>query len=198
MLKRVKNFFARERGLSQAQMATLGQLPPDDRLAELGIILHDLCVKNAARFVEEEHQRADSPFRDLPESDLFHEMLVMSFWVFEWLSKGKHQGLMDLVHRQYSTSFVWGRESSHEELTNSMREKFRTYDEAWDDYSGHQDVFARQAVGIIFGGRRVAPSSQAAFWLISHADRTMKGFAEVKRSVDRLLEDIAPFSGKDP
>ena len=70
-----------------------------------------------------------------------------------------------------------------------MRGKFRIYDEAWDDYSGHQDVFARQAIGIIFGGQQVAAAAQAAFWLISHADRTMKDFAAVNKSVALLLDN---------
>jgi len=178
-------------------MAALGRIPPGDRVAELGIVLHDLCVKTAARFVEDERRRADSPFRAIPESDLFHEMLIMSFWVFEWLCKGKQQELMDLVYRRYTTTFVWGRDSSHKELTDSMREKFRTYDEAWDDYSGHQDLFARQAIVIIFGGRKIEEAAQAAFWLISHADRAMQDFAEVIKSADVLLKHSAPVSGED-
>jgi hypothetical protein len=189
VLKRIKAFLARQPGLSCDQMAALGRLAPDDRLAELGGVLHDLCVKTAARFVEEDHLRADSPFKDLPKSDLFHELLVMNFWVFERLFKGKRQELMDHLYRQYRVSFVWGRESSHHELMDSARGKFQTYDQAWDDYSGHQDVFARQAIGIIFGGQQLAAAPQAAFWLISHTDRTMKDFAAVKKSVDLLLKE---------
>jgi len=191
VLKCIKAFFAQERGLSRDQIAALGRLPLENRRAELGVVLHDLCVKTAARFVEEEHRRADSPFGDLPKSDLFHEMLVMNFWVFERLFKGKKQALMDHLYRHYRVSFVWGRESSRKELMDSVRGKFRTYDTAWDDHSGHQDVFARQAIGIIFGGQQLAAAPQAAFWLISHADRTMKDFAEVKKSVDLLLAERA-------
>lgn len=191
MLSRIKNFFMPEKGLSKEQLATLGALPPEERLAQLGIVLHDICVKRAAGFVEEEHRRADSPFRDLPKTELFHEMLVMSFWVFEWLFKGKRQPLMDAVYRHYNASFVWGWESSHKELMDSMRVKFKTYDKAWDDYSGHQDVFARQAIGIIFHGEQIATARQAAFWVIIFADRTMKDFTEIRKSVDLLLGEEA-------
>ena len=90
-----------------------------------------------------------------------------------------------------ATSFVWGWESSHKELMDSMRAKFRTYDKSWDDHTGHLDVFARQAIGIIFGGRQIAAAPQAAFWLISYADQTMKDFAKIRDSVDRLLSDPA-------
>ena len=170
-------------------MTALSRVPPEQRLAELGVVLHDLCVRRAERFVQEELRRAESPFRDLPGSDLFHEMLVLNFWVFERLFKGKKPALMDHLYRRYTVSFVWGRESSHQELMDSVRGKFRTYDQAWDDYSGHQDVFARQVIGIVFGGQQIAAASQAAFWLISHTDRTMKDFAEIKKSVDLFLKE---------
>jgi hypothetical protein len=189
VLKRIGSFFAQENGLNRDQMAALSGLPPDERLVQLGAVLHDICVKTAARFVEEEHRRPDSPFRELPQSDLFHEMLVMNFWVFEWLFKAKRQAVMDHLYRRYSASFVWGRESTHKELMDSMSAKFRTYEKAWDDYSGHQDVFARQAIGIIFGGQQIATAKQAAFWLIIYADQTMKNFTEIKKSADLLLRD---------
>ncbi|MHB8834265.1 MAG: hypothetical protein ACYC9Y_00910 [Candidatus Methylomirabilia bacterium] len=189
MLNRLMSFFVKEKGLGKDQMATLSGLPPEERLARLGIVLHDICVKKAAGFVEEEHQRADSPFRDLPKTDLFHEMLVMSFWIFEWLFKGKRQEVMEHLYRHYNASFIWGWESSHKELMDSMRVKFKTYDKSWDDYSGHQDVFARQALGIIFGGEQIATARQAAFWLIIFADQTMKDFTEITKSVDLLLQD---------
>lgn len=191
MLSRIKAFFVREQWLGKGEAATLSRLPPDVRRARLGVVLHDICVKTAARFLEEEHRRADSPFKDLPKSDLFHEMLVMNFWVLEWLFKGKRQQLMDHLYSQYSSSFVWGRESSHEELMNAMRGKFRTYDSSWNDYSGHQDVFAGQALGIIFGDQNVPGAPQAAFWLISYADRTMKDFTHLGKSVDLLLKEKA-------
>jgi len=189
VLNRIKSFFVKEKGLSREQVATLSQLPPDERLAQLGVVLHDLCVKKAARFVEEQHHLAESPFRDLPKTEFFHEMLVMNFWVFEWLLKGKRQPLMDAVYRHYNASFVWGWESSHKELLESMRAKFKTYDKSWDDYSGHQDIFAKQAIGIIFGDQNVAGALQAAFWLITYADQTMKDFTKIVESVDRILVD---------
>jgi hypothetical protein len=189
VLSRIKSFFQLEKGLNQEQLSALARLASEERLAELGVVLHDVCVKTAARFVEEEHRRADSPFRDLAKTDLFHEILVMNFWILESLFKGKRQALMDRVYRHYNNSFVWGWESSGKELMDSMRGKFKTYDKAWDDYSGHQDVFAGQAIGIIFGSKQIAEAPQAAFWLISYADQTMKDFAEIKRSVDALLRD---------
>jgi len=189
LLKRIRSLLTQKKGLSEAQLTALSRVPPDNRLAELGVVLHDLCVRTAERFVQEEHRRAESPFRDLAKSDLFHEMLVLNFWVFEWLFKGKKPALMDHLYRHYTVSFVWGRESTHQELMDSVRGKFRTYDQAWDEYSGHQDVFARQVIGIIFGGQQIAAAPQAAFWLISHTDRTMKDFAEIKKSVDLLLKE---------
>ena len=191
VLNRIKSIFVTEKVLGKDQLAALRRLPPEERLAQLGIVLHEICVKSAARFVEEEHRRADSPFNELPKTDLFHEMLMMNFWILEALFKGKRPELMEQVYRHDNASFVWGRQSSHEEPLESMRRRSRTYDKAWDDYSGHQDVFAKQAIGIIFGGKEVAAAPQAAFWLISHADRTMKEFAEVGKSVDLLLRGKA-------
>jgi len=191
VFRRIKSIFMPEKGLSKGQMAILQRLPPDERRARLGIVLHDICVQTAARFVEEEHRRTDSPFQDLPKSDLFHEMLVMNFWVTERLFKGKRQELMDHLYGRYHSSFVWGRGSTAEELMNAMRGKFRTYDESWNDYSGHQDTFARQAIGFIFGDQKSPGAPQAAFWLISYADRTMKAFTHLGRSVDLLLEEQA-------
>jgi hypothetical protein len=187
MLSRIKSLFVKEKGLGKDQVAALSRLPPDERLGQLGVVLHDVCVKTAAAFVEEQHHLAESPFRDLPKSDLFHEMLVMNFWALEWLFKRKRPALMERVYRHYNASFVWGLESSQKEQLDSMRLKFKTYDKAWDDYSGHQDVFARQAIGIIFGGEQIAAAPQAAFWLITYADGTMKDFAKIGESVDRIL-----------
>ena len=191
VLSRIKSLFVQDGGLDKEQVVALTRLPPEMRLAQLGAVLHEICVKSAARFVEEEHHRADSPFRNLPKSDLFHEMLVINFWIFERLFQGKRSALTDHLYRHYSTSFVWGRESSRKELLEAMRGKFKAYDKAWDDYSGHQDAFAREAIGIIFGGEQITEEPQAAFWLISHADRTMNGFARVKTSVDQLLKETA-------
>ena len=191
VLNRIRSVFAGERGLPRSQVERLGRLPPGERLAGVGAALHDLCVTTAARFVEEEHRRADSPFGGLPKTDLFHEMLVMNFWALERLFKGRRRALMDQVYDRYSTSFVWGWESGRKELLESMRAKFKAYDAAWDDYSGHQDVFAREAIGIIFGGGPIAGAPQAAFWLICYADRTMKDFTEVGKSVNLLLQGAA-------
>lgn len=187
MLNRIKSMFVKEKGLGKEQVAALCRLPPDERLIQLGIVLHDLCVKRAAGFVQEQHHLGESPFRNLLKPAFFHEMLVMNFWVFEWLFKGKRPELMERVYRHYGTTFVWGWESGQKELLDSMRGKFKTYDKAWDDYSGHQDIFARQAIGIIFGDQNVAGAPQAAFWLITYADRTMKDFAKVQESVGKLL-----------
>jgi len=187
VLSRIKSFFVKEKGLGKEQVATLSRLTPDERLAQLGVVLHDICVKRAAGFVEEQHHLGESPFRDLPKTEFFHEMLVMNFWVFEWLFKGKRQPLMDAVYRHYNASFVWGWESSHKELLESMRVKFKTYDKSWDDYSGHQDIFAKQAIGIIFGGQNAPGAPQASFWLITYADQTMKDFTKIVESVDRIL-----------
>jgi hypothetical protein len=191
MLNLIKSVFLREKGLPKAQVESLGTLPPGERLAGVGVVLHDLCVKTAARFVEEEHRRPDSPFRELPKTDLFHEMLVMNFWALERIFKGRRQPLMDQIYGRYSTSFVWGWESGRKELLESMRAKFKAYDTAWDDYSGHQDVFAREAIGIIFGRRQLVEAPQAAFWLICYADQTMKDFTEIGKSVNLLLQDAA-------
>lgn len=188
MLKRIKSLFGTEKGLSKSEASLLSRLPPAERLARLGVVLHDICVKTAARFVEEEQRRADSPFKDLPQSNLFHEMLVLNFWTLERIFEGRREELLDHLYRRYGSSFVWGREASHAELMTALRVKFRTYDTSWDEYTGHQDVFARQALGIIFGGRHVPDSPQAAFWLISYAAGTMKDFTRVRKSVDLLLQ----------
>lgn len=192
MLNRIRSIFVKEKGLPRAQVEGLAQLPAGERLAGLAVALHDACVKEAASFVQEQHGRSDSPFRRIAKADLFHELLVMHFWILEFLFKGRQRELMEGVYRHYAATFIWGWESGHKELLESMRAKFRTYDKAWDDYSGHQDVFARQAVGIIFGDPDVAGAPQAAFWIITHADRAMKEFAHLRQSVEKLLGESTP------
>lgn len=193
MFRRIKSIFVREKWLSNNQAATLRRLPLDERLAHLGGILHDICVRKAARFVEEDHRRADSPFKDLPRSDLFHELLVLNFWTLESLFKGRRQKVMECLYRHYHSSFVWGLGATRKELPDSMRGKFLIYDETWDDYSGHQDAFARQTIGIIFGDRQIPGAAQAAFWLISYADRSRKDFTAIRKSMDRFLKEDAGY-----
>jgi len=187
IVSRIREMIGRERGLPAGDVARLKLLDGPKREAELGVVLHDVCVRYAAGFVKEELGRAESPFKDLPKSDFFHEMLVLNFWIFEGLFKGGRRGLMEHVYRHYYGSFVWGWESSHKELLESIKRKHRVYENAWDDYSGHQDIFAQQAIGIIFGDREQVAVPQASFWLITYTDKTMKEFAEIGKSVDTLL-----------
>jgi hypothetical protein len=189
MLNRIKRLFVTEKGLPQAQIEELRRLPSGERLAALAAALHERCVTSAAGFVGEEQRRADSPFREIPQADLFHELLVMNYWILERTFQGKRPALMAHVYGQYNNSFIWGLEQPHKELLDSMRGKFRTYERSWDEHTGHQDVFARQAIGIIFGERGCAEVPRASFWLISHADQTMKDFAEFAGSLDQLLQD---------
>ena len=175
-----------EKGLGKNQIARLRQLPKEERKAELGTILHEQCVKAAADFVQRELARKDSPFKDLPKTDFFHEMLVLNFWIFEKLFEGRKRTILDAMYRTYSNSFTWGWESSHKELLESIMEKHSKYHSNWDELTGHQDLFGEKVTEILFKTKEGVPVLQTSYWIIDYTDRTLKKFQYIKNDVDML------------
>jgi hypothetical protein len=186
ILSKLRQIFLREKGLEKGQFARLRQLPKDERNAELGIILHERCVKAAAAFVQQELARQDSPFKELSKTDFFHEMLVLNFWIFEKLFDDKKRSILDAMYRTYSSSFTWGWESSHKELLDSIQEKHRKYHSNWDELTGHQDLFGEKVTEILFKTKEGVPVTQTSYWIIDYTDKTLKEFQYIKNDVDML------------
>jgi len=97
---------------------------------------------------------------------------------------------MDQVYDRYSTSFVWGGSRAAQIwwircARNSPRTTRR------GRLLRPPGRLRPSGLAIIFGGTPVAEAPRAAFWLISYADRTMKDFTEVGKSVKLLLRDAA-------
>jgi len=90
------------------------------------------------------------PFKELPKTNFFHEMLVLNFWIFEKLFDDKKRSILDAMYRTYSSSFTWGWESSHKELLDLIGEKHRKYHNNWDELTGHQDLFGEKVTEILF------------------------------------------------
>ena len=186
VLSKLRQIFIKEVGVEKDQLARLRQLPKDERNEEIGAILHERCVKAAAGFVQQELARQDSPFKELPKTDFFHEMLVLNFWIFEKLFDDKKRSIFDAMYSTYSSSFTWGWESSHKELLDSIREKHRRYHNNWDELTGHQDLFGEKVTGILFKATQGVPVAQTSYWIIDYTDRTLKKFQYIKNDVDML------------
>lgn len=189
----VRRVFAGRPRLERDLFQELACLPHGERLPRLAEFLHDRCVESAGRFVTEEHNRAYSPFRSVSQSRLFQELLIVNFWILETAFAARGADLMSLVFNRYGCTYVWVRDASRERMLESMQERFRVYTASWNEITGHQDQFGECATDFVFGGRPETEGAQAAFWLISHADRTMKYFDAVAASLNRARL-LAPLS----
>lgn len=186
VIAKLKHILWKERGLEKYQLERLRQLSFEERNAELGIILHDCCVKAAAGFVQQELVRRNSPFRELSKTDFFHEILGLNFWVFEKLFDEKKRTILDAMYSTYSSSFTWGWESSHKELLDSIKEKHKQYHNNWDELTGHQDLFGERVTRILFGTKQNVPLLETSYWIIAYTDGTIKEFQHIKKAVDML------------
>jgi hypothetical protein len=185
ILGTLRDFMRDKNALEKEQVESLLQLSVEDRNDKIGVLLYDTCVRNAACFVQQELGKEDSPFRALNKTDFFHEILVLNFWMVNKLFR--KETILDSLCRTYSKSFDWGLELCREELIKSIGDKHVQYTATWSDETGFQNAFGEQVTEILFGRKVGIRVHESSYWIISHTDRALKGFSQIKKQIRNVV-----------
>lgn len=175
--------FGKGRAAQKERIRDLKGLPKEKLKQEIGLLFHEMCVKHAANFVKDELNKSYSPFKGVPKSKLFHEIMILTYWLLDnTVSKNKKAAVFDEVYNKYFELFnvTFKRE---EELA-LLLQRHKAYYDSWDEVTGHQDEFGLKAAEFIFDKKRDIPRiDEVSFWIISYAHSTMKAFSDMNKKL---------------
>ncbi len=178
----IKKFFPSKDPVWKKRLGELKEMQQDQVQKNLAFILYDECLRAAAKFVKGEIKREDSPFKGMTEYNLFHEVMIINFWIIDKVFSGKKRELlMNQIFHSYNNSYFpsYGRAQAID--FNSLSAIFKQYHSSWDELSGHQDMFAMKVGERICQSEHMEGPSQAlCFWIISYTDDTLKTFEKIK------------------
>jgi hypothetical protein len=173
--------FSRGKAAQKESIRTLKGLPKEKLKQEMGLLFHDMCVKRATSFVKDELNKNDSPFKGVPKSRLFQEIMILNYWILDnAVSKNKKAVVLDEVYNKHFELFnvTFKRE---EELA-SLLERHRAYYDSWNEVTGHQDKFGLKAAEFIFDKNGDIPRiAEVSFWIISYTHSAMKAFRDMNK-----------------
>jgi hypothetical protein len=148
------------------------------RMDELGAFFYEESVEMAVRFVQEQIARGDdSPFRGVPKDRFFHEVVTVNFWALEKLFGAKHAGLVARVLDNYARFF---HHSPKGNVPQWIAERFTVYTGAWNDVTGHQDLFGRRVAEHIFPQGQAFSVPETSYWIIEYAHDVLDDFREMR------------------
>lgn len=184
----IKKFFPGKDPVWKKRLRELKKMEPGHVQKQLAFILYDECLRSAAKFVHVEIKREDSPFKGLTEYSLFHEIMIINFWIVDKVFSGKKRDLlMNEIYNAYNNSYFPSYGHAQAVDFNSLSAIFKKYYSAWDELSGHQDNFGVKAGERICESNNIkAPSYQISFWMISYADDTMKTFEKIRTTCGEM------------
>ena len=182
-VKFIRKFFNNGGIIQKKKHLTLKDLSGEHLNQKLGSLFHDMCVKRAAGFVKDELNKNDSPFKGVPKSKLFQEIMILNYWILDnAVSKNKKAAVFDEVYSKYFELFnvTFKRE---EELA-SLLERHRAYYDSWNEITGHQDKFGLKAAEFIFDKNGDIPRiAEGSFWIISYTHSAMKAFRDMNKKL---------------
>lgn len=178
IIEKIKNVFGKRSIITSEQMERLLRLPQDQARKELGIMLYDHCVQRAAGFVNGEMKRGDTPYRGIPATVFFHEILAVTFWLLQTNAAAGNDWLLDDLHGNYLATLA--SPEKREERRILLEQKYEQYAGTWNEVTGHLDEFGFCVVKNIFGPEDSALIKQRAFWVIEYADETNNAFSGIK------------------
>jgi hypothetical protein len=169
----------RHPSISREKAERLKHLPKDQARKELGSILYELSVRHAAEFVKDILRRGDSPFKGVPASVLFHELLAVTFWIMDSKIAGGKKVLAEELHDHYFRSYH--SPGTAGERDRALLEKYKRYEFEWDEVSGHQDEFGLLVVQNIFGQETSDRTRERTFWIITYTHDLMSDITLLKK-----------------
>jgi len=185
----------RHQSLSKAQAERIARLPKDQARRELGALLFEIGVRHATEFMQDELRRLESPFRGVPLTAVFHEMLAVTFWIMDNEMAGGKKTLVPELHDHYFRSYsLTG--VTPEERRKAIEEKYRQYAGEWDDHTGHQDEFGLCVAQNIFGTEASDRTRERTFWIIKYAHDVASDLAPLKKQYRSKFRADAPAPGE--
>lgn len=167
----IKEILDKEARIRREKIKKL-QGAPDSRVAEeLGQMLYRMSVDLAAIFVQEELSKKDTPFKGLDKYTLFHEMMIVNFWLIDKIFSKYLNTLPERVYNLYSLSFPQAAD-----YLGTVPEKFKAYYNSWDDVTGHHDIFGEKVAEILFGKELLNVERRVSFWIVLYSDKALKTF----------------------
>jgi hypothetical protein len=177
--KIVKRLFYGKDALYKERIKKLKTVPKEQRRQEFGAIMHDLCVQCAADFVKDEFNKNDSPFKEIDAARLFHEIVVINYWIADKVMGGEKRILQGELHNNYFRHFEI--EDAHRK-EKFLNERYAVYYDNWDDDIGDHKGFGLKAAGHIYGEEKEGLMDQASFWIVFYANDIMKRFFGIKKT----------------
>jgi hypothetical protein len=174
----MRKLTGRHEALSREQTERIKLLPKDQARRELGAALFELAVRHATEFVKDDLQRSDAPFKGVPPEVVFHEIVALTFWVMDKEIAGGNKTLASELHDHYFRSFR-NVACAREDRTRALSEKYKRYEQEWDDVTGHQDEFGLCVAQNIFGTENSERTRERTFWII--------------RYVHDIADDLSPL-----
>jgi hypothetical protein len=177
IITRIKHWLPSRR---KEQLSRINGLPETQRKAELGNVYYTECLDQAVRFVQEQIARGDdSPFRGAQRERFFHEVMAVNFWALEKVFAGKCGALMSRVYDIYQRSFH-GLRTGDGSVPEWIAGRFSAYNAAWNDVTGHQDVFGRRVAEHIFPQGQAFSVPETSYWIIEYAHEVLEDFREIR------------------
>ncbi|OGW41639.1 MAG: hypothetical protein A2010_14950 [Nitrospirae bacterium GWD2_57_9] len=192
IIDKIKQAFGRGPLLSQDQISRFSLLPKDQARKEFCDTAYELCAKRAAEFVKRELGRADSPYQGLSSAALYHEILVVTFWLMDKAAADGKNAFLDDLHEHYFRSHS-APEGSREERQKGLSGKYEQYEDFWNEITGHFDEFGLCVVRNLFGTGESSRTRERTFWIIQYADETIQAFSPL-RKVSKKLFSLPPSS----
>lgn len=184
----------RHQSLSKARAERITRLPKDQARRELGTLLFEIGVKHAAEFVQDDLRRTEACFRGVPPTEVFHEILAVTFWIMDNEMAGGQKTLVKELHEHYFRSYGLPGIPT-EERARALEEKYRIYAGEWDDVSGHQDEFGLCVSQNIFGAGSSDRTRERTFWIILYAHAVADDIAPLKKQYRSKFRPDAPATG---
>jgi hypothetical protein len=180
LLEKIKGFFGKTSIVSEEQVRRLGHLPGEQARRELAGLLYDHCVRRAGKFVREELQRGDSPYRGTAPAVLYDEIMAVTLWIMDREAAGGRQELLAELQAHYLSTFTGS--GDRVERRDRLQRKFGQYEDSWNEITGHLDEFGLQVVKNIFGEEQNIRTRERTFWIIQYSDEAAGDFASVKKT----------------
>lgn len=179
-VEKIRKFFRGDSLFDRAHLLRLGKMPKEEACKVFLDTLYEQAVKRAGDFVNGELKRPDSPYRGISPSVFFEEVVAVTFWLIgKEVADGNNRDVLDELHARYFRSRP-GQGASPGQGQNALMERYRQYDDTWNDVTGHFDEFGLCVVMNIFGKEESPRTRERTFWIIQYADEMARVFARCR------------------
>jgi hypothetical protein len=182
MIGRILSLFSNKDLPSAKELRRFKELPEGQFRREFPALLHDLCVRHAADFINRELHKKDSSFRTIEKTRFFHEIMIVNLWAIRKVFPKSTERLLPEVHACYVRTFHPENDPVSGYSYEAFCGKHRSYDGEWDEESGHQDEFGLKVAEHIFGNRNSVPEPRhVSFWIVDYTHTLLKKLRALKK-----------------